>query len=211
MEYVNKEGNKLLNKMSNQERTDECNPQTLWRQYKSDVLKYAIKRERASVPKIEQEIRKTKEKEEELRTYLSTADTNVGNDGNISEETLDSRIKLAELTRYLQELEHRKLMQRKENMKTKYALESETMSKAWFRLSKEVKPRELIYSLRKQNPAQDEDPYKKNSKQMAELAREYHDKIQQEEPRISEQARERRIEESVSKIKRKLDNPLNKV
>ena len=60
-------------------------------------------------------------------------------------------------------------------------MEGETISKYWLALSKEKRPRDIIYALEKMNPAYPDQPKRvTRSDEMAELARNYHNDLQRE-------------------------------
>jgi hypothetical protein len=137
LQFINAQGNEMLQKMRTQERTEQENPQTLWANFKNNIMKYSIRRERSTVPRIDAEIERVSLKIAEIKQDKL--------DQSPTEKKIDVQIELAELGQYLKELEQKKLTQRKERTKTHALVMNESMNAAWYRLSKEVKPRDVIY------------------------------------------------------------------
>ncbi|KAK1217942.1 hypothetical protein PQX77_019381 [Marasmius sp. AFHP31] len=91
-------------------------------------------------------------------------------------------------------------------------LEGETLSKYWTRSNKEQKPRDTINALRKlgTDPNSDaETNYEKDSRKMAELARDYHESLQTQGLQEDREKRERDTQESLNNISAKLSEAQN--
>ena len=212
IKYINEHGDNLLSKMRSLQRTQANNPQTWWADFEQKIMKFAVNRERCTVPKIDQEIARTAEMIEKL----AKEDLGQTLDQETATELMGTRIRLAELTQYKNELEQKKFTQVRSQTNTKYKMANEAMNKTWFRLSKEVKPRDVIYALKTaqsesrgspaSSSASPEPIYEKESKRMAAMAKEYHDKLQYEEHGASNEEREAEINETLNNLKTKLTN-----
>lgn len=78
------------------------------------------------------------------------------------------------------------------------------MSREWIQTNKERKRRDMIYALRKPNPVSDgTQVYEKNSRKMAELARNCHDKLQVDEIDPNPEVRDQAITEVLEYIETK--------
>ncbi|KIJ93334.1 hypothetical protein K443DRAFT_12948 [Laccaria amethystina LaAM-08-1] len=76
----------------------------------------------------------------------------------------------------LQGLEKKRHTKARDRTAARSRLETETMSKAWCRSRREQQPRDFLYSLRK--PGSNLPVYEKRSDKMAEIARTYHEGLQ---------------------------------
>ncbi|KAJ7487493.1 hypothetical protein B0H11DRAFT_2408084 [Mycena galericulata] len=83
-------------------------------------------------------------------------------------------------------------------------LEGEVISTYWTQINKPHKPRELIQRLRKNTNPEDPPQYETNSKKMASMARDYHDRIQSDRARTPRAVREGTIETVLGRIKAKI-------
>ncbi|KAJ7429203.1 hypothetical protein B0H11DRAFT_1945615 [Mycena galericulata] len=161
-------------------RTEENNPQTIYAKFKRDALEMARKREKMAVPKI---VLKQRNLEQAL--------DRVNNDENTPEE---EKIRAAgEITEKLTNLERERHLKARNTTSTRNRIEGETICTHWTQSNKKAKPRDMIYALRKPAAA-DVDPdtpaqYEKNSQKMAELVRDYHEKLQVDENPPNEELR----------------------
>ncbi|KAH6909603.1 Endonuclease/exonuclease/phosphatase, partial [Coprinopsis sp. MPI-PUGE-AT-0042] len=139
------------------------NPQTLFAAYKERVLHKAKSRAKREVPQSQAKI-------EELADLL----TDIENDTSMGEAERAAQAALIYET--IKELETKRLHNDRIKSRTKFSLEHETVGKYWINLSKEKRPRDTIYGLR--NPKVPEGPMIHKSCDMAEAARDYHEKMQ---------------------------------
>ena len=191
--YIEERGNEALQKIEELEahgnRTTHNNPQTIYAKFKRDIIDMARKRERAIMPKLILEIHKC---ECEL--------DRVNNDLTITQDERVTESKT--LTKRLTDLKRKQHLKRRCAIATKNRVEGETITRSWIQNNKEKKSRDVIHALRKSGPLNiDQDPYEKNSTQMAELARKYHEALQKEEININQDQREQCTEETLNSLK----------
>ena len=168
-EFIQESGIEAKAKLDrlNGTRTEEKNPQKIFAAFKRSVTETARIRDRAIVPKILQDLRKCEEELERINN-----DTERPENERIAES---SRI-----TEKVVELERKRHMKRRGEVAVRNRLEGETISRYWTQINKNVKPRDVIYALRKPDVNGPEDIYEKSSDRMAELGRNYHENLQKE-------------------------------
>lgn len=169
-------------------RRPETNTQTIYRTWKNKVLSYAKERDKALVPKYIME----------KKVLVSELNQKLGNQGI---DEVEKRKEIKDTMRRMESLERTYHMAKRERIAIKNRLEGETMCKYWTTSNKQVQPRDLIYALRKDSPNQYEPPYESNSVKMAEMARNYHDKLQNKRRNISDQLREEKTRKVLSTIR----------
>lgn len=149
-----------------QTRTEEKNPQTLLRDFKQKATKLARDTLKKRIPKTNQRIKVLEKQISELKNHQEFPDN------------AKMRKEHDALQNKLIDIERREHNRTKSEVATRYILNAEIPSKYWSTINKEQKPRDILYSLRKLNS--DPPEYEKRSDKMAELAKEYHDKLQNE-------------------------------
>ena len=161
-------------------RTEELNPQVFHRNFKREVQVFVRQYARTVVPKLDKLIsRKEKMREEILN--------DAGMD--LTEKQVTSGI----LDEEIHTLERKRHTKVRDRTAVRHRLEAETMGKAWCRSGKEQKPRDLLYALRIPNT---EPPvYEKWSDRMAEIAREYHNSLQEADDATSQCDRDEAIDD----------------
>lgn len=171
LEAVSERGVKLqddLNhlKSHNTERSIS-NPLSLWEEFKKDLSAIAKKHLRGSYNKISTCIKQLEKDHKELTEHPDFNDNN------------DLRMHEAFLANELEHLEKVKTRQHRDLFKARMTDHGEKLGGIWSSLSKECKPRDLIYCLKvpNSNPPQ----YERNSHRMAELSRDFHDNLQLED------------------------------
>jgi len=167
VQKAGREAIRKLNEYSPERRTAENNPQAIYAEFKQAIINEAQNRERTM-------IRGAKDMQK-LQEELKTLRNGPQDKGVI--------IQAQELTTKITQLEQQHHQVMRTSAQVKNRLEGETMLKYWVRLNKDIKPRDLIYALKK--PVQGEarstpnvESHEKNSQHMAELARMYHDNLQ---------------------------------
>ncbi|PPQ81141.1 hypothetical protein CVT26_011105, partial [Gymnopilus dilepis] len=145
-------------------RTDASNAQTIFANFKKETMKYVRELSKIESSKLDTEIKSLNSK---LSMVLNDDTMELG-EKQIAADTLE------ELIVQRERIKHMKI---RDNIATRSRLEGETISKFWIQINKENTPRDTITMLRKDGPG----PmpiYERNSKKMAELARDYHDTLQ---------------------------------
>jgi ribonuclease HI/exonuclease III len=178
-------------------RSATANPQKLWDEWKTYVIKTA------------------KDKAKKKTTYLDKIgiamenEIRTANNDNSIENPDKSRL-IAELEQRRKEIESEKVLMNKQHSNAQFRLEGETVSSYWIRLNRTAKPRDTFKKLKK--PVSCTDPnireYETRSAQMAELAKHHHNKLQTTDldPDESPQSRENAIDEVSSLQLPKLPN-----
>ena len=183
MEEVVKRGLKLQEdigklKASPNERTDLYNPQTLWRAFKTEITTTVAKEAKIKSYKRQTKIRKLKKDREET---LANQDFEVDGELQWHEALLASEI---------EHLEKVSSQNHREQLKAKISWHGEKLGGTWSNLSRPKKPRDAIQRL--QVPNSTPHKYETRSDRMAELAKQYHDTLQ--EAGLSERTTAERIQ-----------------
>ncbi|KAF5344330.1 hypothetical protein D9758_013248 [Tetrapyrgos nigripes] len=153
-------------------RSPEMNVQLLEHKWKTRAKEIAHNRAKIAIPKTLLKIQKLEKERDE-----------IANDPNVSEEDRQKNLHaIATKLVHVKRERHEKL---RLSVATRDRIEGETISRYWIQVNKEQKPRELIYALQKpdQHPTNTDDPlpgtaYEKDSRKMAEMAKEYHNNLQ---------------------------------
>ncbi len=92
------------------------------------------------------------------------------------EKVIESEI----LTQKLTKLKRKQHLKIRSSIAIKNRIEGETMTRSWIQNNKIEKPRDIIYALRKPQTRHnnEQNPYEKDSQEMAKLARNYHEKLE---------------------------------
>ncbi|KAJ3925805.1 MAG: hypothetical protein NXY57DRAFT_1051616 [Lentinula lateritia] len=158
MAYAREQGIKARKELETlTEQTPTKNAQTTWYSYKMCLVRKAKARATQIVPGL---TRKINETQLELDRTL--------NDAELAENVKIERVEL-----------------KRAHSRTRHRIETELPSCYMSQINKEKKPRDMIYALRKPGTNEDEhgnvlgNAYEKDSEKMAELAKEYHQDLQQ--------------------------------
>ena len=151
------------------ERTDRglTNPQTHWEAYKKAIHKTARETAKECFHKVTSRIKAI---ERDLR------DTNNSQDISTNRE---AQTHAAYLTSQLRHLKKKEARNQRDLLSAKLANHGERLGGIWSALGKEKRPRNPIHRLKIPNTAPPQ--YERSSKRMAELARNHHDTMQEED------------------------------
>jgi len=143
------------------------NSQTLWNKCKKDFATIAKKHMRNSHHKLSSRIECLEKDRKQLTEHPDF------------EESNDMRVREAFLANKLEHLEKVKARQHRDLFKARMTDHGEKLGGIWSSLSKESKPRDLIYRLKvpNSNPPQ----YERDSHRMAELSCNFHNNLQSED------------------------------
>jgi exonuclease III len=142
------------------------NPQTLWKKFKDDVKTLA----KTSTGKTHHKITtKIKKLSEDLRSLANHPDMDNADDARVNEALMASE---------LAHLEKIMARDQKDFVKATLANHGERLGGPWSAISKEHKPRDLIRQLKV--PGSNPPQFERCSRRMANLARDYHEKLQHE-------------------------------
>ncbi|PPQ74327.1 hypothetical protein CVT24_000429 [Panaeolus cyanescens] len=156
---------------------DEYPPQKAHAALKEKIIALARDHIRKSIPKIHKQI---DEKEHELKRVLRNLEHKN------SEENDKHHAQAAVLEEELAGLYKLVHMKKRSEIQAKYWRDTETISKAWSSINREIRPTETIYRLRKPSTGQDDDAeYETKTEAMANLAAHYHRDLQNKD--ISEE------------------------
>ena len=147
---------------------ETSNPQRLWSEFKKDIQSIAKKKMKDVHHKIATRIRLL----EEDRAALAN-DPNADTCNNI-------RTSEAMIANQIDHLTMKTARAKKSKLAAELVNHGEKLGGVWSALNKDKKPRDLIRRLRipDSNPPQ----FERSSKRMAELAKTYHDRLQQADP-----------------------------
>ncbi|KAI0710986.1 Endonuclease/exonuclease/phosphatase, partial [Earliella scabrosa] len=155
------------------QRSEEHNPQTVFQQLKRDWMEMARAKEKQVIPKLLAEIA---EKEAALKA-LQNSSTPGSNDRAKETEGLMSRIG---------ELKQRRYKQLQQNARARHRVEGERPSKYWSKLHRPQVMRELIPGFERETQTQrgGNVEVERSSPKMAEMARNYHYKVQADDESV---------------------------
>ncbi|KAJ3796748.1 hypothetical protein GGU11DRAFT_829548 [Lentinula aff. detonsa] len=154
-----------------QTHTPHRNPQRIWHQYKQKLIQKARTRAHQIISGLQRKINVI-----ELDLSRTLNDPLIPEKQKM-ENAHTIQIKLAELKKT-------RMNKIQKEGKTKFRLEGETPTRYWSQITKEKKPCDYMYALRKPDITPNEhgvlprNAYEKNSEKMTELARNYHNNLQ---------------------------------
>ncbi|OJT13721.1 Transposon TX1 uncharacterized 149 kDa protein [Trametes pubescens] len=154
-------------------RTEECNPQTLYRDFKKALTQGARARAKEKVPRLQRRLGN-------LRRDLQITLNPVDGRGAAEGEEIKTQSHAAILQDRITLLEQKLFTGRRRAVASKHWVQSETMSKYWTRPNVAPLPSTVIPELRMSD--REEGGYTINSKQMAEVARAHYDGLQNVDP-----------------------------
>ena len=141
-------------------------PQMLWERFKEAVQEIAKELLAETHYKINSRILRLEKDRAELANALDADNNN------------DTRTSEAIIACEMSHLEEKRAKGRKEKLSTELTLHGEKLGGAWSAMNKDRKPRDLIRRLH--IPDSSPPQYERNSERMADLAKAYHDKLQQD-------------------------------
>lgn len=143
------------------------NPQRLWQDFKRDISALTKARIKVTHYKINTHTRLLKS---DIKALTNDPDADNSNKIRLEEVYLTSK---------LEQLERKSAQIRRENLSTELATHGERPGGVWTAMSKEKKPRDLIRHLKV--PDMEPPQYEHDSRRMANLTKDYHEKLQQNE------------------------------
>ncbi|KAJ3991447.1 Endonuclease/exonuclease/phosphatase [Lentinula boryana] len=152
-------------------RSPTMNAQSIWHTFKTKISNKAKDRAKQIVPGL---TRKINEEQLELERVL--------NDVELSEERKMTRAK--DIKNNIGNLERTRMQKLQKDGQVRHHIERELPSRYMSQITKEKKPRDMIYAFKKPHINRNSqgvlpgDAYEKNSSKMAELARDYHEQLQ---------------------------------
>ncbi|KAK7007352.1 Endonuclease/exonuclease/phosphatase, partial [Favolaschia claudopus] len=185
--FLNEEGLKLeaeLDALEEEEARGQWNPsrnaQTLWANWKNKSGKKVRDRSRIVVPKLTEEIAEIKNKMDI-----------IANDKELTEE--EKTLSGAVLQEKLSKLEKQRHNGSRLSAQVRNRLEGEVISSYWTQINKPHKPRDIIARLRNSASTEDIPRYETNSKNMADMARNYHNSLQNDQTPVPRPVRGAKI------------------
>lgn len=175
---------------------NEANPQTLWKNFKETIQKTA--KENANKARLKAASR-LKRLEKDRKELTNNPNFDWDNDLRSRESHLAYEIK---------HLQNSEAQHSRQNLRAAIAHHGEKIGGIWSAINKEKKPRDLIRRLKIPGTNQ----YERSSVRMAELAREYHNNLQNDDPpHPSNDERTIQIETALAEIPitQKLNDPEN--
>ena len=146
------------------ERSDQSNPQRAYVRFKGSICQYAKQRLKEKIPKIDITLRN-------LNASLISIE---GNPQYLHDQDLQTEA--AHIQTQIGEILRKRHSSERNFITARYLANAERPTAYWSQINKDPKPRDLFYSLRKPNTQPAE--YVRRSDLMAELARDYHDELQ---------------------------------
>ncbi|THH14525.1 hypothetical protein EUX98_g9603 [Antrodiella citrinella] len=142
------------------------------------------------------------ETEEKLKNLEKRKIRRVNGNSMLSEE--ERLAKAGVLQEKLTQLAQKRHKKRRLDVATRNKLEGETISKYWSQVNKDKKLRDVIFALKKPEPLREDEPiYELDSKKMSNLARNYHENLQEAEPVINPLLRAEKTKALLDQIERK--------
>ena len=192
MEWVVKKGIKLQEDLkairtSPNGRTTTNNPQLMWKTFKSEVTEWVAREAKIKHHKCRSKIRNLRKDREETLAHPDFE----GNGELQWHETI--------LAKEIEHLERITSKNNRERLKAKITWHGERLGGTWSNLSKRKKPRDAIMRLKIPNSSPHR--YELRSDKMAELARCYHDTLQNDRlGELTDDSLEQKINEVLEKI-----------
>ncbi|KAI0750102.1 Endonuclease/exonuclease/phosphatase, partial [Daedaleopsis nitida] len=154
-------------------RTEESNPQMVLTRLKTRWMKLARDREKETVPRLLAEI-----------LLRESAVKRVQRDTSMTDETRAAET--AALTCQIRTMRETRIKQLKAKARARHRVDGERPSKYWSRMHKEVKPRDNIAALERNDEREPNgDPvYEYDSRRMCDIARKHHIELQKDGPEI---------------------------
>ncbi|KAL1761248.1 Endonuclease/exonuclease/phosphatase, partial [Schizophyllum commune] len=151
-------------------RTDTRNALQVLEDFTRDCFMMGRERERVLVPESQKRIMALQEEMKRVRK-----------DKRVSENVRTQE--LAALTQQLRKAEVQRLDKQKAMARARHRLEGEIPTAYWSKIHKETKPRDMIHALEVEgrNNGAGDPVYTRESKQMAEMARQYHWHLQEDD------------------------------
>ncbi|KAL1938790.1 hypothetical protein VTO73DRAFT_11170 [Trametes versicolor] len=181
----------------NQNRTEQVNPQTHYRDFKVALGIAARARAKAKIPKLQQQLVR-------LRADLTSV---LNPDGSICETDGENGARqrnAAIIQERIDELEIKLFVRRRRAVASKHWVQGETMSKYWTRPNVAPLPSPVIPELHRTDCA--EGGYTTNTKQMAEVARAHYDGLQDCDPLGEDESHDENIREALAPAQGRLTN-----
>ncbi|KAJ3797677.1 Endonuclease/exonuclease/phosphatase, partial [Lentinula aff. detonsa] len=179
---------------------DERNPQKVWADYKQAIIRKARERAKQIIPGL---TRKINEVKLDLDRTL--------NDPEMAE---NEKVKQAKkLQGMLTKLESARLTKISKDSKVRHRLEGEIPTRYWSQTTKDRKPRDVMMALKKSTAEANEhgvihgNMYEKNSQKMANIAQEYHSRLQTQGLNLEqEEERQRQVPAILDALKVKISD-----
>lgn len=197
--YVKNRGKQAIEEASAiGNRSAEQNPQRALASFIKDTIKKAREIEKSNISTYQQEVSRI---QKEIQK--------VSNDPTDTRQDREKTAVIHDLKKKLKNMEVKGHEMRKRHSAAKDRLIGETICKEWVSANKERKPRDVIYALEKpltEQPQGEEPPllprpeYEKHSRKMAELARDYHERLQKLGLDTDPEEREQATTEVLNKI-----------
>jgi exonuclease III len=170
MRRAEQEGAKILNEFEDQMQSREGRTalQKAFAQYKNATKREWIKEAKNGKYRIDTHIQ---DLEKKMETLVNSPDFN---------ENYELRRAESELSQEIRHLLHKRRWKLANAERAKWAIKSETMCKEWVNTSKDRAPRDVIKRLKKPSTGDQHIQYTTKSREMTEIARAYHENIQQE-------------------------------
>ncbi|KAJ7141072.1 hypothetical protein C8R44DRAFT_604515 [Mycena epipterygia] len=195
--FILEEGLKLQEELAKVEQNEvigQWNPnhnaQTLWVKFKSRLCNKARERAKIVVPRIVEEMAELKNKMD-----IIAADTQLTDE----EKALSGAV----LQEKLSKLEQKRHRGTRQSARIRNRLEGEVIGPYWTKINKPHKPRDIVHRLRKAANPEEPPSYETNSKKMASMARNYHNRIQSERTGTLPHIREEKIKTVLGRSTRK--------
>jgi len=171
-------------------RTESTNPQTLYKKFKQAIREICRTWARKIVPAAKDKIRKLSERLE----WINNCPLQLTSD--------DIALEAIRINEEVNALERRLFETNRDTAAVKNRLEGETISRYWSKLNKEKTPRDTLHRLR--NPLDETEGHETNSIRMAELARNYHEKLQTQDRNPTEEPNTQETSKVLNHISKRL-------
>jgi len=160
---ISKIGQTTQRKIETNQQPSELNPQTEWEDIKIKIRQEAKKTSKEHMHKINTRI----QLENDIKLTLHNDDIDTNKDTRSQKAWLESEIN---------HLEKKRFKNLQLRSKAKWNTAGETISKYWCKINTPKKPRDIIYQLKIPNSNR----LTSHSGKMAEIAKQYHESLQQE-------------------------------
>ena len=194
MKHVIDRGLALQEAIKNSDSTHQTGnnhaPQTLWANFKKDVVKITKKHSSESRGKLTKRMR---DLEKEIKNLATNPDFDT-----------DNRMRANEtfLAKELETLKRIEARDKKDDLRAVITNHGEVLGGIWSAMNKDRKPRDLLYRLRAPDSPDNAPKFKRDTRRMAKLARDYHESLQSTNDNPDEALEwDRRAENALNKVK----------
>ncbi|KAL1948369.1 hypothetical protein VTO73DRAFT_12444 [Trametes versicolor] len=183
------------------ERSQSNNPQTIYQRFKEQLTLAARNRAKEKIPKMQKRLDALKR---DLHMLLNPERDAEGGAGETTASSQETTRSAAILQDRIAKLEIKRFGWTRRDTAVKHWAHSETISKQWIRANTNRLTSEVMFEMKEQDGQ--EEQYTTRSSRMAQIACEFYDKLQDEEPLQRNETHGTYVQEALQHLSARLDN-----